>query len=111
MQPVCRCRRRLALCLRHLIWESIFMGRFHSRSLGFVVALLAFVATSLTGAQSVDKKAFAPLQQGANSGKVDSMIGPHYCYFYAEPGAFQVAFRQGSALGFAASGHATVVVS
>ena len=87
------------------------MGRFHSRSLGFVVALLAFVATSLTRAQSVDKKAFAPLQQGANSGKVDSMIGPHYWYFYAEPGAFQVAFRQGSALGFAASGHATVVVS
>ncbi len=85
------------------------MGRFHSRSAGFIVgALVAFVATSATEAQSVDKKAFAPLQQGANSGKVDSMIGSHYWYFYAEPGAFQVVFRQGSALGFAASGHATI---
>ncbi len=85
------------------------MGRFHSRSVRFIIAaLFAFVVTSLAGAQSVDKKAFAPLQQGANSGKVDSMIGPHYWYFYAEPGAFQVVFRQGSALGFAASGHATI---
>ena len=65
-------------------------------------------AATQADAQSLDKKAFAPLQAGVNSGTVDSMIGAHYWYFYAEPGSFEVRFTQGAAQGFAASGHATI---
>src|ERR1700761_2965990 len=73
-----------------------------------LILVLALAGAKLVDAQSLDKKHFAPLQPGSNSGSVDSMIGPHYWYFYVEPGAFQVVFRQGSAVGFAASGHASI---
>lgn len=78
---------------------------------GFTHILLALVlagAIAPAAAQSLDKKAFAPLQAGVNSGTVDSMIGAHYWYLYVEPGTFEVRFTQGAAQGFAASGHATI---
>ena len=57
-------------------------------------------------AQSMDKKAPAPVHSGTNSASVDSLIGPHYWYFFVESGPFQVSFSQGSAEGLGASGHA-----
>jgi hypothetical protein len=75
----------------------------------FITVLVFGLLTTLSlRAQSLDKKSFAPLQQGSNSGSVDSMIGPHYWYLYVEPGSFQVVFHQGGAQGFAASGHASI---
>ena len=46
-------------------------------------------------AQSLNNKAPAPLQEGANQASVDSLIGPHYWYFFAEPGHFQLTFSKG----------------
>ena len=57
-------------------------------------------------AQSVDRKAPAPLQSGTNSASVDSLIGPHFWYFFAEPGSFRLTFAQGGPEGLGASGKA-----
>ena len=61
-----------------------------------------------TFAQSLSKTAAAPVQSGTNSGSVDSLIGPHYWYFWAQPGHFQLTFSQTQAQGLAASGHASI---
>lgn len=55
-----------------------------------VISLLgALIASSLpVVAQSLDVKKPAPLQAGINTATVDSMVGPHYWYFYADPGSF-----------------------
>ena len=60
--------------------------------------------TSEVSAQSVDRKTPAALQSGANTASVDSFIGPHYWYFFAEPGAFQLTFSHSGPEGLGASG-------
>ena len=52
---------------------------------------LAVVCCSLPlASQSLDKKAPAALQTGENTGSVDSLIGAHYYYFWAEPGSLRL---------------------
>ena len=68
---------------------------------------LAVVCCSLPlASQSLDKKAPAALQTGENTGSVDSLIGAHYYYFWAEPGSFTLTCTQGGAEGLGASGRA-----
>jgi hypothetical protein len=57
---------------------------------GFVVALVSglIAASTPAFAQSLNIKSPAPLQSGINVGTCDSFVGPHFWYFYAEPGSF-----------------------
>jgi hypothetical protein len=74
------------------------------RSLPVVIVFL--FSTLVLSAQSLDKKAPAPLQSGVNTGSVDSLIGAHYFYFWAESGSFTLTCGQGGAEGLGASGRA-----
>ena len=65
-----------------------------------VCAVLAgAVMGSVTGAgaQSLKLDAPAPLHAGNNEGLVDSFVGDHYYYFFAEPGKFSITFTSGNA--------------
>lgn len=43
-------------------------------------------------AQSLKLDAPAPLHQGNNQALIDSFVGDHYYYFYAEPGKFHIVW-------------------
>jgi hypothetical protein len=43
-------------------------------------------------AQSLKLDAPAPLHQGNNQALIDSFVGDHYYYFFAEPGKFHIAW-------------------
>jgi hypothetical protein len=65
-------------------------------------ALLCLLACSLlhtcpAAAQSLKLDAPAPLHKGNNQALIDSFVGDHYYYFYAEPGKFQVSFSYSGA--------------
>jgi hypothetical protein len=67
------------------------------RSLLARVALACVLACTLlsmrvAAAQSIKLDAPAPLHQGNNQALIDSFVGDHYYYFYAEPGKFRVAW-------------------
>ena len=81
-----------------------------SSRLAVFAALCLSICLNATSAsaQSLNKKAPAPLQEGVNQASVDSLIGPHYWYFFAEPGRFQLTFSAGGASGLGSSGRATV---
>ncbi len=56
-------------------------------------------------AQSLQLNAPAPLHQGNNQALIDSFVGDHYYYFFAEPGKFQIAWSfSGAAEGFNVGG-------
>jgi hypothetical protein len=56
-------------------------------------------------AQSLKLDAPAPLHQGNNQALIDSFVGDHYYYFFAEPGKFRVAFSfSGAQEGFDVGG-------
>ncbi len=48
-------------------------------------------------AQSLKLIAPAPLHAGNNEALIDSFVGHHYYYFFAEPGKFQITFSFGGA--------------
>jgi hypothetical protein len=79
----------------------------------FVVARVALAGalscTLLQGhsisAQSLKLDAPAPLHAGNNQALIDSFVGDHYYYFYAEPGKFHIAWTfSGSQEGFNVGG-------
>lgn len=55
------------------------------------------VCVSTVQAQSLKLDAPAPLHAGSNEGLVDSFVGDHYYYFFAEPGKFSITFTSGNA--------------
>jgi hypothetical protein len=61
-----------------------------------LAALMAFVAGSVSHAQTLDPQKPAALGAGVNKGNVDSMSGDHYYYFWAGPGHIdvKVAFKE-----------------
>ncbi len=58
--------------------------------------LLCIASARLSHPQSHDPKHPTPLAPGVNKGNVDSITGPHYYYFYGEPGRidFRMAFHE-----------------
>jgi len=56
-------------------------------------------------AQSLKPEAPAPLHAGNNQALIDSFVGDHYYYFYAEPGKFHIAWSfSGAQEGFDVGG-------
>jgi hypothetical protein len=80
------------------------------RFLSACTALACMVAGILlnmrvVAAQSIKLDAPAPLHQGNNQALIDSFVGDHYYYFYAEPGKFSIAWSfSGAQEGFAVGG-------
>jgi hypothetical protein len=71
-----------------------------SRLLLTQCALTCVLAYSLLNARSVAAQSLklnapAPLHQGNNQALIDSFVGDHYYYFYAEPGKFHIAWTFG----------------
>jgi hypothetical protein len=58
-------------------------------------SLVIFISV-LAGAQSLHVQSPAPLHAGTNHAAVDSFVGDHYWFFYAEPGHFHIQFAAGS---------------
>jgi hypothetical protein len=83
------------------------------RSLPASIALACVLACTLlnmrlAAAQSLKLDAPAPLHQGNNQALIDSFVGDHYYYFYAEPGKFHVAWIfSGAQEGFDVGGKPT----
>jgi len=82
----------------------------HSRSLLVRIALACVLACTLlnmrpAAAQSLKPESPAPLHQGNNQALIDSFVGDHYYYFYAEPGKFHIALTfSGAQEGFDVGG-------
>jgi len=82
----------------------------HSRSLLVRIALACVLACTLlnmrpAAAQSLKPESPAPLHQGNNQALIDSFVGDHYYYFYAEPGKFHIAWTfSGAQEGFDVGG-------
>jgi len=60
------------------------------RMLPLALGLLCAFSAS---AQSLHVQSPAPLRAGTNHATVDSQVGDHYWFFYAEPGHFQLRFN------------------
>jgi hypothetical protein len=70
-----------------------------------LACLLAAGLCNAAQAQSLKLGAPAPLHQGNNEALIDSFVGDHYYYFYAEPGKFRIAWTfSGAAEGFNVGG-------
>ena len=65
-------------------------------SFGIGVLSAAMLASLPASSQSLKVETPAPLQQGSNRATVDSMVGDHYWYFYADPGRFHIDFTYGN---------------
>jgi hypothetical protein len=82
--------------------------RYRSLLARFALAcVLAFTLLNmrLASAQSIKLDAPAPLHQGNNQALIDSFVGDHYYYFFAEPGKFHIAWAfSGSQEGFDVGG-------
>jgi hypothetical protein len=82
----------------------------HYRSLLVGIALACVLVCALfnmrpAAAQSLKLDAPAPLHQGNNQALIDSFVGDHYYYFYAEPGKFHIGWTfSGAQEGFDAGG-------
>ena len=61
----------------------------------FSLCLLAAVIPA--SSQSLKLENPAPLHEGNNQALIDSMVGDHYYFFYAEPGKFHIAWSWGGA--------------
>jgi hypothetical protein len=81
-----------------------------SRLLPVCIALACTLACSSlyvrsAAAQSLKLDAPAPLHQGNNQALIDSFVGDHYYYFYAEPGKFHIVWTfSGAQEGFNVGG-------
>jgi hypothetical protein len=65
---------------------------------GFALVLAgSSLSVRPAAAQSLNLSTPAPLHTGNNEALVDSFVGDHYYYFFAEPGKFQIAFSYGGA--------------
>jgi hypothetical protein len=67
--------------------------------------VLTLLNPRAVAAQSVKLDAPAPIHQGNNQALIDSFVGDHYYYFYAEPGRFRIAWSfSGAQEGFDVGG-------
>ena len=86
------------------------MKQYLTRSFLAQVSLACVLACSTlniqpAAAQSLKLDAPAPLHQGNNQALIDSFVGDHYYYFYAEPGKFHIAWTfSGAQEGFNVGG-------
>jgi hypothetical protein len=70
----------------------------HRSNHSHVFLSLCILAAAVTAsAQSLKLDAPAPLHAGNNQALIDSMVGDHYYFFYAEPGKFHIAWTWGGA--------------
>jgi hypothetical protein len=75
------------------------------RSAFAFVLICSILNIRLATAQSLKLDAPAPLHQGNNQALIDSFVGDHYYYFYAEPGKFHIAWTfNGAQEGFDVGG-------
>jgi len=57
-----------------------------------VLLPLCFLAAAFpASSQSLKLNAPAPLHEGNNQALIDSFVGDHYYFFYAEPGKFHIS--------------------
>jgi len=68
-----------------------FSAKITNFAFACLVAYSLFNVSPL-GAQSLKLSAPAPLHTGNNEALIDSMVGDHYYYFFAEPGKFHIAW-------------------
>jgi hypothetical protein len=73
-------------------WRILFSMT--SQILLFIGILAAMVPAS---SQSLKLQSPAPLHKGTNQALIDSFVGDHYYFFYAEPGKFHIAWTWGGA--------------
>jgi hypothetical protein len=72
----------------------------------FMITIL-FVLPLIAGSQSLHVEVPAPMRAGNNQAAVDSFVGSHYWFFYAEPGSFHLRFSGGETQeGFTIGGRA-----
>ncbi|WP_260734751.1 hypothetical protein [Tunturiibacter lichenicola] len=62
-----------------------------------VVALCAGVDAAPAACQSLNLNTPAAVHEGNNQALIDSFVGDHYYFFYAEPGRFHIAWTWGNA--------------
>jgi hypothetical protein len=62
-----------------------------------LLSLCLLAAAIPASAQSLKLSAPAPLHEGNNQALIDSFVGDHYYYFYAEPGKFHITWTWGGA--------------
>jgi hypothetical protein len=107
--PLSRVRRLLTIPAPVLGWCSKqhrqrFSPLLASAALACMVALALFFPR-IAAAQSIKLDTPAPLHQGNNQALIDSFVGDHYYYFFAEPGRFQIAWSfSGAQEGFDVGG-------
>jgi hypothetical protein len=65
--------------------------------LHLTVALLISLSTAPAKSQSLNLNSPAPVHQGNNQALIDSFVGDHYYFFYAEPGKFHISWTWGNA--------------
>ena len=83
---------------------------FLARSAFACVLICSILNIRLATAQSLKLDAPAPLHQGNNQALIDSFVGDHYYYFYAEPGKFHIAWTfSGAQEGFDVGGKPSFV--
>jgi hypothetical protein len=60
-----------------------------------VLCIILDIASATS--QSLKLNAPAPVHEGSNQALIDSFVGDHYFFFYAEPGKFHIAWTWGNA--------------
>ena len=84
--------------------KSIFLAQLR----GWLLVITTLFALPLVAStQSLHVESPAPMRAGNNQAAVDSFIGSHYWFFYAEPGSFHLRFGGGDTQeGFTIGGRA-----
>lgn len=59
----------------------------------FSVLITFFLAMGCASAQSLNSETPAALQKGINKGTADSLVGPHYWYYFGGPGNVRLTVR------------------
>jgi hypothetical protein len=65
--------------------------------LHLAVAAVIFMNVASAKSQSLNLNSPAPVHQGNNQALIDSFVGDHYYFFYAEPGKFHIVWTWGNA--------------
>jgi len=65
--------------------------------LHLTAALVISLSAAPAKSQSLNLNSPAPVHQGNNQALIDSFVGDHYYFFYAEPGKFHIAWTWGNA--------------
>jgi hypothetical protein len=71
--------------------------KFKRYYLHLTASFLIFLHAAQGKSQSLNLNAPAPVRQGNNQALIDSFVGDHYFFFYAEPGKFHISWTWGNA--------------